>query len=73
MYIYTYIYIYKLNHFAIHQKLTHIVNQLYFNKLNFERREKALSLLKPFAEVRFCYRLIQYVLLSYSYSVLGVT
>ena len=31
-YIYLYLSIYLYNHFAVHVKLTHIVNQLYFNK-----------------------------------------
>ena len=34
MYIYIYIYIYiKLNHFAVHLKLTSMVSQLYFKKV----------------------------------------
>ena len=34
--IYSYIYIYKVNHFAAQQKLTQHCNQLYFNKINSE-------------------------------------
>lgn len=32
--IYLYLYIYKLNHFAIQQKLNNTINQLYLKKVN---------------------------------------
>ena len=41
VYIYMYVYVHNLNNFALHLKLKHIINQLYFNdhKIYIEKKE----------------------------------